>query len=312
MIKFTQTIFIFILVIINLECKTYQYGGRNFETENEMNEFIKKEKEEKSAELKMKAAEERFAKEEDSAFKFFIEKFGENEILDLRIDNNKVLLSEAYFNQYGNPSVNKYKFENEFEYNRKKNILSQIKKKKYLFIKGQNMSFVDYNLIYKTRLSRITDERMSLSEYDFKEGSYTITWINVSLPFPRHSLQFKFVDIPGYDTWDIGGYYEIKNEPKFKIKADLAESFYKKFKSGYWNVYAILEVLETKDANAGIKCGDLINTLFNGKSSYEKNYHIMPTCVSEKWEKLIVRTIETKIVGYYIVTSDEVYKNIIK
>ena len=291
MIKFAQAIFLCILTILNLECKTYQYGGRNFETENEMNEYIKKDKEEKSAQLKIKAEEERLAKEEESAFKFFIEKFGENEILDLRIDENKVLLSEAYFNQYGNPSVNKHNIENEFEYNRKKTILSQIKKK-YLFFKG---------------------ESMSLSDYDFKESSYKITGIGVTLPFPKYTLSFKDTyTLHGFEFWKIGGVYEINNEPKFKVKAELAESFFKQFKSGYWNVYAVLEVLKTKDANAGIKCLDLSKTLFNGSNDYESNYNIRPKCVSEKWETLIIRNLETKIVGYYIIAGGDIYKNIIK
>ena len=230
--------------------------------------------------------EDKSAKEAESAFKFFIEKFGEKEILDLRNDENNTLLSEAYFNQYGNPSVNKHIFENEFEYNRKKNNLSQIMKKKYLFIEGKNMS---------------------LSDYDFKESFYKITWIGVTFPFPKYCLRFNYMN-----NWWIGGLYEINNEPKFRIKAELAESFFQKFKSGKVKVYTILQVIKTKDMNSGIKCIDLKNTLFNGSNDYDDNDYVRPTCISERWEKLIVRSLETKLVGYYIIAGDEVYKGISK
>ena len=235
--------------------------------------------------------EDKSAKEAESAFKFFVEKFGENDMLDLRNDENKALLSEAYFNQYDNPTVNKHNFKDQFEYNKKKPILSQIKKKKYLFIRG---------------------EEMSLSDYDFKGLFYKITWIKATLPFPKYRLQFRYVTINDFDSWGIGGFYEINNEMKFQIKADLAEKFYTEFKSGNWNIYAVLQVLKTKDMNAGIKCKDLRNTLFNGSNGYDDNYHVRPTCISERWEKLIVRSLETKLVGYYLIAGGEVYKGISK
>jgi len=157
---------------------------------------------------------------------------------------------------------------------------------------------------------------MRLSDYDFKENTYRIKWTKVSLPFPEHTLHFKIINLTGTrlvnESINIGGYYDIINEPILAISPDSAESFFERWKNRKTEEYMLLEILKIKDVNSGIKCSALKKTMFEENDDENTiNFYIKPTCLSEKWDKLVIRYLETKIVGYYIIDGETIYKSII-
>lgn len=281
---FTLNSVFWLLTIIS--CNSYEYKGKKFQNEYLMNEYIEREKQNEV----MKNKEAQNYRYDENSYDYFTERYDPNLILDLRDKENRITLSIAYFNQYENTkSLNKFIIENQFEYNRDKIKYEKIKKSKYLFFEP---------------------DKIYISAYDFQKSFFYITWIDIDLPFPRFALSSKSWDsyrgiVNG--SWEIGGQYEINNKPKLFIEANEAESLLKRFKNV--NIRLLLEVIKAKDINPGIDCYNLKNTLFNGDGNEsEINFYIRPTCVSEKWNKITIRNIETKIVGYYIVDGDNVYK----
>jgi|JI9StandDraft_2_1071091.scaffolds.fasta_scaffold67054_2 hypothetical protein len=296
MVKGTNLVIFILIIVFSIRCSSEQiiYEGKEFNTEEELNQYkIALKDEEKKAE---EAKEQKILQIAESALSYFTEKVGKEKILDLRLEENKQSIAKAYFDEHGNKTVNKYSFDNQFEYNRIKPELDQIKKKKYLFYKA---------------------ETMRLSAYDFKTKNYNIEYAKVTLPLPKHTLHFKVINLTGTRTVNesinIGGYYRIINELAFPINLDKAEAFLERWKTNKTTNYILMEIVKIKDENEGIRCSALRDTLFEDNDDENIiNMYIKPTCISEKWDKLMTRHLETKIVGYYIVDDDLIYKNITK
>lgn len=281
---------IFIIFSLSLQCSTtYEHNGIKFSSKNEYNNYVQKE----MIENEKKSKELLSMKKENEAIDFLQKKCGSTDIINLNKKEDSDLFLTSIFNEIDNKSDNKISINNQFEFEKNKQLYKSIRSSKCILI---------------------NPDSTSVSDYDFKKGKFDLVWANLGLNFPKVKLNFRIINMAGNNIINssitVGSNVDYLNKLPINISKDEAEIFLDNFKNGKTNIFLLLELVKLKDENAGIKCNNLKKTLFNDEGNQiEINRYVKPTCLDEGWEKLKTRNINFSFKGFYLIDGSTVYKH---